>query len=98
MKLQESLKKMLKEHSNWPEQNYQWEQLLSKEEQMPKKKGKDYKSMNQESLKKELLAQRKLLFESNFKHKMGQLKESHLLRETRKNIARIKTEIETNGG
>ena len=65
---------------------------------MPKKKGKDYKSMNQETLKKELLAQRKLLFESNFKHKMGQLKESHLLRETRKNIARIKTEIETNGG
>ena len=63
---------------------------------MPKKTGKDYKGMNKESLK-ELLAQRKLLFESNFKHKMGQLKESHLLKETRKNIARIKTEIESNG-
>tara|TARA_B100000900_G_scaffold287482_1_gene246487 strand:+ start:126 stop:323 length:198 start_codon:yes stop_codon:yes gene_type:complete len=64
---------------------------------MPKNKGKDYKGMNKESLKKELLAQRKLLFESNFKHKIGQLKESHLLKETRKNIARIKTEIESNG-
>jgi ribosomal protein L29 len=64
---------------------------------MPKNTGKDYKGMNKESLKKELLAQRKLLFESNFKHKMGQLKESHLLKETRKNIARIKTEIESNG-
>ena len=30
---------------------------------MPKKTGKDYKGMNKESLKKELLAQRKLLFE-----------------------------------
>ena len=64
---------------------------------MPKKTGKDYKGMTKESLKKELLAQRKLLFESNFKHKMVQLKESHLLKETRKNIARIKTEIESNG-
>ena len=64
---------------------------------MPKKTGKDYKGMNKESLKKELLAHRKLLFESNFKHKMGQLNESHLLKETRKNIARIKTEIESNG-
>ena len=65
---------------------------------MPKKTGKDYKGMNKESLKKELLAQRKLLFESNFKHKMGQLKESHSLKEARKNIARIKTEINAKNG
>ena len=65
---------------------------------MAKKKIKDFKTMKLEDLKTELMANRKLLFESNFKHKMGQLKESHLLRETRKNIARIKTEIETNGG
>ena len=65
---------------------------------MPKKKGKDYKSMNQETLKKELLAQRKVLFENNFKHKMGQLKESHTLKEARKNIARIKTEINAKNG
>ena len=51
---------------------------------MPKKTGKDYKGMNKSSLKKNFLPKRKLLFESNFKHKMGQLKESHLLKETRK--------------
>ena len=65
---------------------------------MPKKTGKDYKGMNKESLKKELLAQRKLLFESNFKHKMGQLKESHMLKETKKEIARIKTELSKENG
>ena len=64
---------------------------------MAKNKVKDYKKMNQEDLKKELIANRKSLFENGFKHKMGQLKESHLLKETRKNIARIKTEIESNG-
>ena len=60
---------------------------------MPKKNTKDFSSMNKDQLKKELLAQRKQLFESNSKHKMGQLKESHLLKETRNNIARIKTEM-----
>ena len=58
---------------------------------MAKNKTKDYKNMKQEDLKKELMANRKSLFENGFKHKMGQLKESHLLKETRKNIARIKT-------
>ena len=60
---------------------------------MAKNKTKDYKNMKQEDLKKELMANRKSLFENGFKHKMGQLKESHLLKETRKNIARIKTEL-----
>jgi ribosomal protein L29 len=64
---------------------------------MPKKKTKDFSSMNKDQLRKELLAQRKQLFESNFKHKMGQLKESHLLKETRNNIARIKTEMNRDG-
>ena len=58
---------------------------------MAKNKTKDYKNMKQEDLKKELMPNRKSLFENGFKHKMGQLKESHLLKETRKNIARIKT-------
>ena len=65
---------------------------------MAKNKVKDYKKMNQEDLKKELIANRKSLFESGFKHKMGQLKESHLLKETRKNIARIKTELSKKDG
>ena len=58
---------------------------------MAKKTVKDFKKMKTEDLKTELIANRKLLFESNFKHKMGQLKESHTLNEARKNIARIKT-------
>tara|TARA_A100001234_G_scaffold43403_1_gene35712 strand:- start:5384 stop:5584 length:201 start_codon:yes stop_codon:yes gene_type:complete len=65
---------------------------------MAKNKVKDYKKMNQEDLKKELMANRKSLFENGFKHKMGQLKESHLLKETRKNIARIKTELNRKDG
>ena len=65
---------------------------------MAKKKIKDFKTMNLEDLKTELMANRKLLFESNFKHKMGQLKESHSLKEARRNIARIKTEISTKNG
>ena len=60
---------------------------------MAKKKVKDYKSMKLEALQKELISERKELFESNFKQKMGQLKESHLLKEKKKNIARIKTEM-----
>ena len=60
---------------------------------MAKKKFKDYKDMKKEDLKKELMANRKSLFENSFKHKMGQLKESHLLKESRKNIAKIKTEL-----
>ena len=60
---------------------------------MAKKKVKDYKSMKLEALQKELISERKELFESNFTHKMGQLKESHLLKEKKKNIARIKTEM-----
>ena len=60
---------------------------------MAKKKVKDYKSMKLEALQKELISERKELFESNFKHKMSQLKESHLLKEKKKNIARIKTEM-----
>ena len=65
---------------------------------MAKKKIKDFKTMKLEELKAELMANRKLLFESNFKHKMGQLKESHSLKEARRNIARIKTEISTKNG
>ena len=65
---------------------------------MAKKATKDFKTMKIEDLKTELIANRKLLFESNFKHKMGQLKESHTLKEARKNIARIKTEINTKNG
>ena len=73
--------------------NFLWLPHLQREEQMAKKKVKDYKSMKLEGLQKELISERKELFESNFKHKMGQLKESHLLKEKKKNIARIKTEI-----
>ena len=65
---------------------------------MAKKAAKDFKTMKIEDLKTELIANRKLLFESNFKHKMGQLKESHTLKEARKNIARIKTEINAKNG
>ena len=65
---------------------------------MAKKTAKDFKTMKIEDLKTELIANRKLLFESNFKHKMGQLKESHTLKEARKNIARIKTEINKKNG
>ena len=65
---------------------------------MAKNKTKDYKNMKQEDLKKELMANRKSLFENGFKHKMGQLKESHLLKETRKNIATIKTELSRKDG
>lgn len=77
--------------------NYLWELLLLKEEQMANK-NKDYKSMKPEDLKKELIANRKVLFENNFKHKMGQLKESHMLKETKKEIARIKTELSKENG
>ena len=62
------------------------------------KKTKDYKSMKPEDLKKELIANRKVLIENNFKHKMGQLKESHMLKETKKEIARIKTELSKENG
>ena len=62
------------------------------------KKTKDYKSMKPEDLNKELIANRKVLFENNFKHKMGQLKESHMLKETKKEIARIKTELSKENG
>ena len=60
---------------------------------MAEKKIKDFKTMKLEDLKIELMANRKLLFESNFKHKMGQLKESHSLKQAIRNIARKKTEI-----
>ena len=88
---------MLEEHLSLLAQNYLWELLLLKEEQMAKKT-KDYKSMKPEDLKKELIANRKVLFENNFKHKMGQLKESHMLKETKKEIARIKTELSKENG
>ncbi len=65
---------------------------------MAKKKIKDFKKMKLDALKTELIANRKMLFENNFKHKMGQLKESHTLKEARKNIARIKTEINVKNG
>ena len=65
---------------------------------MANKKIKDFKKMKLDALKTELIANRKVLFENNFKHKMGQLKESHTLKEARKNIARIKTEINTKNG
>ena len=65
---------------------------------MAENKLKNYKGMKKEDLKKELIANRKSLFENGFKHKMGQLKESHLLKETRKNIARIKTELNVKDG
>ena len=78
--------------------SFQWEQRLLRGAQMAKNKTKDYKNMKQEDLKKELMANRKSLFENGFKHKMGQLKESHLLKETRKNIARIKTELSRKDG
>ena len=64
---------------------------------MAKKKIKDLSKLNREQLNKELVSARKVLFESNFKHKMGQLKESHLLNTTRKEIARVKTELAKNG-
>jgi large subunit ribosomal protein L29 len=88
---------MLEEHLSLLALNYLWELLLLKEEQMAKKT-KDYKSMKPEDLKKELIANRKVLFENNFKHKMGQLKESHMLKETKKEIARIKTELSKENG
>jgi large subunit ribosomal protein L29 len=88
---------MLEEHLSLLALSYQWELLLLKEEQMAKKT-KDYKSMKPEDLKKELIANRKVLFENNFKHKMGQLKESHMLKETKKEIARIKTELGKENG
>ena len=63
------------------------------------KKTKDYKrTMKLDALKTELIANRKVLFENNFKHKMGQLKESHMLKETKKEIARIKTELGKENG
>ena len=65
---------------------------------MARNKTKDYKNMKQTDLQTELIASRKSLFENGFKHKMGQLKESHLLKETRKNIARIKTELSRKDG
>jgi ribosomal protein L29 len=88
---------MLEEHLSLLALNYLWELLLLKEEQMAKKT-KDYKSMKPEDLKKELIANRKVLFENNFKHKMGQLKESHMLKETKKQIPRIKTELGKENG
>ena len=88
---------MLEEHLSLLALNNLWELLLLKEEQMAKKT-KDYKSMKPEDLKKELIANRKVLFENNFKHKMGQLKESHMLKETKKEIARIKTELSKENG
>ena len=65
---------------------------------MAKKKIKDFKTMKIDALKTELIANRKVLFENNFKHKMGQLKESHMLKETKKEIARIKTELSKENG
>ena len=65
---------------------------------MAKNKIKYLTKLTNDQLDIELVSARKMLFENNFKHKMGQLKESHTLKEARRNIARIKTEIETNGG
>ena len=65
---------------------------------MAKKKIKDFKTMKLDALKTELISNRKVLFENKFKHKIGQLKESNSLKEARKNIARIKTEINAKNG
>ncbi|MFL0796029.1 MAG: 50S ribosomal protein L29 [Cellvibrionaceae bacterium] len=51
-----------------------------------------------EELKQELLAQLKEQFELRMKQTTGQLNQTHLLRQVRRNIARIKTVLNQKAG
>ncbi len=59
----------------------------------------ELRDMDAPELKAELLRQRKEAFELRMRRASGQLGQTHLLRESRRNIARIKTVMrEARGG
>ncbi len=54
---------------------------------------KDITTLDAAELKKELLTARKELFTLSMKHSLGELKQPHLIRKSRKNIAALSTAI-----
>ncbi len=61
-------------------------------------KAQELKEKSVDELKEELLAQVKEQFQLRMKKSTGQLNETHLLKQTRRNIARIKTVLEQKAG
>lgn len=54
---------------------------------------KDFKSLDTVELSKELTTARKELFSLRMKHSVGELKQPHLVRVARRNIAQISTAL-----
>lgn len=61
-------------------------------------KAAELREKSVDELKQELLAQLKEQFELRMKQTTGQLNQSHLLRQVRRNIARIKTVLNQKAG
>lgn len=61
-------------------------------------KVKDLVSQSVEELQEALLTQQKEQFQLRMQHATGQLGQSHLLKQTRRNIARIKTVLTDKAG
>lgn len=57
------------------------------------KTSKDFASLDKSELSKELTAERKELFTLRMKHSLGELKQPHLIRTARRNIAQISTAL-----
>lgn len=61
-------------------------------------KAKDLQSKSVEELQEELLNQQKSQFSLRMQKNTGQLGQTHLLKQTRRNIARIKTVLTDKAG
>lgn len=61
-------------------------------------KAKDLKDKTVEELNKELLDQRQAQFKLRMQASTGQLNQTHLLKQTRRDIARIKTVLQQKAG
>ena len=61
-------------------------------------KAKELREKSAEQLKEELLSLRKDQFKLRMQQATGQLGQSHLLSETKKNIARVKTVLNEKAG
>lgn len=54
---------------------------------------KNFSTLDRAELTKELASSRKELFALEMKHSLGELKQPHLIRASRRNIARISTAL-----
>lgn len=59
---------------------------------------KDLQGKSVEELQEELLTQQKQQFQLRMQHTTGQLGQTHLLKQTRRNIARIKSVLTDKAG